>query len=428
MTNEEYYKISKKLPDEPGVYYFLDKDGTILYIGRATSIRDRTSSYFSSDILRTRGRIILDMVARSTKLDWTRTDSVLEAVILEANLIKKYKPNANTADKDDKSFYYVVITNENFPKVLLVRGKDFAESFPKKDIKYAFGPYPNGFALKEGLKIVRRIFPYRDTCKTYEDEIAKHSKKKPKTCFNAQIGLCPGVCDGRIEKKTYSENIQNIRMFFEGRKKLLIKKLSQQMMRFAKNKDFEIANSIKRQIHDLSYIQDVSVIKDDTSVGDIGNHYKNISKEAIFPRIEAYDVAHISGSYTAGVMVVMEGKHLKKSDYRLFRIKRKGIDDTASLAEIIERRLTHSEWRWPDLVVVDGGKPQVNTVSRLFSENSKIEKQPIIVSVVKNEKHKPERFIGQAEVINKYKKEILILNSESHRFAIKYHRKLRKVI
>jgi excinuclease ABC subunit C len=138
----------KQLPDSPGVYFFLDERERILYIGRATSLKNRIKSYFSSDLADKRSESIAEMVRISRKVDFKKTDSVLEAVILEAEMIKKYRPLYNVKEKDDKSFNFVVITKEDFPRVLTVRGRELEKNFSTKDIKYKFGPFPQGSLLK----------------------------------------------------------------------------------------------------------------------------------------------------------------------------------------------------------------------------------------------------------------------------------------
>src|SRR3989338_5633861 len=162
--SQKMKRLIEKLPDEPGVYFFR-KGKNILYIGKATSLRSRVKSYFSKDLFETRGPKIIKILSQINKIDYKITDSVLEALILEANLIKKYQPIGNSVQKDDKSFNYVVITKEAFPRVLIVRGNelpDWAEG-----VKATFGPFPHGLELREGLKIIRKIFPFRDTCSPF---------------------------------------------------------------------------------------------------------------------------------------------------------------------------------------------------------------------------------------------------------------------
>ena len=158
MTKEKLTK--KKLPDTPGVYFFLGARKQILYIGKATSLKNRVRSYFTYDIKEKRSEFIEKMVLEAKTLEHTQTDSVLEALILETNLIRTHKPVYNTRSKDDKSYNHLVITNEEFPRVLVVRGKDLTEQFTEKEIKYEFGPFPSGTLFREALKIVRKLFKF----------------------------------------------------------------------------------------------------------------------------------------------------------------------------------------------------------------------------------------------------------------------------
>ena len=431
MTSQDFETQVQSFPDEPGVYYFVAPDKEILYIGRATSLRDRLKSYFKDDLLHARGALLVDIVTRASVIEWTKTDSVLEAIILEANLIKKYQPHGNTDEKDDKSFNYALITAEDFPRIILVRGKDFFERFPQSEIKYVFGPYTNSHSLKEGLKIIRKIFPFRDSCTPYEMKLNKRGEfLVPRPCFNRQIGLCPGVCSGEISKREYAGVIQNIRLLFEGKKTKLVRKLEKEMYSFAKHQEFEKANEIKRKLFSITHIRDVSVIKEDLPEHDkkaspptASADRRVVSPRPPYPRIEGYDISHIQGSNTAGVMVVLEGRHMKKSDYRLFRIRRKGINDIGALKETITRRLNHSEWPSPDVIVVDGSDAQKRVAE---STLARCAIKADVVAVVKNERHKPEAVLGNEQLISEFKREILLVNSEAHRFAVKYHRKLRQ--
>ncbi|MBI2120016.1 MAG: GIY-YIG nuclease family protein [Parcubacteria group bacterium] len=400
----------KTLPDAPGVYFFKDARGKILYIGKATSLRSRVRSYFSEGLINTRGPLIVAMLENAKKVDFTQTDSVLEALLLEAELIKKHKPKHNTDLKDDKSFNFVVITKEDFPRVLLIRERNLLGGETSK-YKNIFGPFPHGGILREAMKLVRKIFPFRDKC----------VPGAGKPCFNAQIGLCPGVCSGAITKKEYAKTIRNITLFFKGRKKDLVKKLEKEMKDLAKKEKFEKAAGIKKTLFTLSHIQDVSLLKNDMR-GQFA--YANDTR-ALF-RVECYDVAHISGAFTVGVMTVVEDGEAKKSDYRKFKIKAvKGVNDVAHLKEVLERRFGHPEWRSPNLIAVDGSTAQKNAAE------SVLEKYGIkipIVGVVKDERHRPREIIGDQALARRYEKEILLGNSEAHRFAITYHKKLRNAL
>ncbi len=466
MLIKNIKKITAQLPDTPGVYIFRDKAKKILYIGKATSLRDRVRSYFNKDIVNTRSPLIWKMLEEFTKIEHIKTDSVLEALVLEASLIKKYQPEANIKEKDNRSFNFVVITHEDFPRVLVVRSRNLLSYEKSKwsslaiyrkrssshsqseisdsNIAYSFGPFPNGSQLKEAIKIIRKMFPYRDKCFPCEENLKKLKKPKEtsfnnkrliydisyisnnregqnkycKPCFNRQIGLCPGVCTGEISKDEYREQIKNIVLFFEGNKKKLIKNLENQMKTFAKVKEFEKANKIKRTIFTLNHIQDISLIKEDVL-------NKNIDGSTF--RIESYDIAHMSGQNVVGVMTVVEDGELKLSDYRKFKIRdiekgQSGINDTKALSEVLSRRLAHIEWKFPDLIVVDGGVAQRNAINKVLKANS----QDIpVVSVVKDEHHKPKEILGDKKWL-KYEREIILANSESHRYGIAYHKKLRE--
>ena len=421
MILNDFKKLN--LPDEPGVYFFLgspkqseggrDAKNRILYIGKATSLRDRVKSYFSKDIIFTRGPVVENMVSEARTVTFVTTDSVLEALILEANLIKKHQPRANVQQKDDKSYNYVVISKEKFPRVLVVRGKDVPKLFPEKTRLYSIGPFPQGGVLKSGMKIIRRIFPFRDTCLPAV-ALAKAGRPLPgRPCFNRQIGLCPGVCTGEITEKEYGLRIKNLVLFFEAKKSTVLSNLNREMKKYALLREFEKAEGVKRTMFALEHIQDISLIKEEPPEYTSGTF-----------RIEAYDIAHMSGKEMVGVMVVAENGTPKKSDYRKFKIRSVSqSDDTGALIEVLTRRLSHDEWPLPHIIAVDGGIAQRNAAEKVL----KTKDMPIpVLSVVKDEHHRPRAIEGNQALIEKHRKTILTLNAESHRFAISYHKKLRR--
>jgi excinuclease ABC subunit C len=416
-----------KLPDSPGVYLF--KQGrNLLYIGKAASLRDRVRSYFSNDLVRSRGERIAGMVALATKVDWKATGSVLEALILEANLIKQHKPPYNTDLKDNKSWNYVVITKDDFPRVLLVRGRELYQGWDKAAMKYLFGPFPEGGSLKEALKIIRKIFPYRDQCIPCNEQINVIRRTKGKlyplslsadelrrkvcrACFNRQIGLCPGVCSGEVSKEEYARTIQHIRQLFSGNFQGLKRQLAKEMKAAAKAEQFEKARQLRRQIEALEHIRDVSLLKE-RAVSSGGG-----------ARIEAFDVAHTSGKETVAVMTVVNSGERVKAAYRKFTIREATNNDVAALAEALERRLNHSEWPLPRVFVIDGGKAQVNAAQRVLKKAGVVIP---VVGVVKDERHKPRNLIGERRAIEAYERDILLANAEAHRFAITWHRRRRR--
>lgn len=401
MTKEDLVK--KKLPDTPGVYFFLGRKKEILYIGKATSLRDRVKSYFAKDLHETRGVQIVKMIQEAVSIDFRETDSVLEALLLEANLIKTHRPEYNTREKDDKSFNYVIITNEDFPRVLTVRGKELPVKFSDRDIKYEFGPFPQGGLLKEALKLIHKIFPFYDTKRPVAELIKKGDAK---IRFNRMIGLYP---DGETAQKEYARTIQHIKLLFEGKKKDLMRELEKDMQTYAQSQDFEMADKRKRQLFALQHIQDVSLMKRERESGPTSM------------RIEAYDIAHLGGTEMVGVMTVVEDGQAKKSDYRKFIVQGfTSSNDTGALSEVLNRRLTHTEWPLPKVIVVDGGKAQINAAQKaLDAFGYKI----TVASVLKDEHHKPKDIIAPSLLKTKYSYDILLANAEAHRFAITFHRK-----
>jgi excinuclease ABC subunit C len=400
---------TRKIPDAPGVYFFLGPQKQILYIGKATSLRNRVRSYFTDDIKEKRSELIEKMVQETKRIDYTVTDSVLEALILETNLIRTHKPLYNTRSKDDKSYNHLVITNEEWPRVLVVRGKDLALSFTEREIKYVFGPFPSGTMFKEALKIVRKLFQFYDT----KDPVGREKSKlaKGKINFNRQIKLYPD----QHSKKEYLLTIRHIKLFFEGKKKQIVKELATSMMRLAKTEEFEAAQVLKNRIFALQHIQDIALIKDDTRI------YRDEKRI----RIEAYDIAHLQGKDMVGVMTVVEGGEPARNEYRKFKILTVDrSNDPAALYEVLARRLKHPEWPLPQLIVVDGSTAQKNVVERVLREHRMVIP---VVAVVKDDRHKPIRLIGQKHLLEQHQQSILLANAESHRFAITYHRQKRKL-
>lgn len=405
------------LPDAPGCYYF--RKGTeILYIGKATSLRSRVGSYFASDLIKTRGAHIVDMVFRAETVTWQETDSVLEALILEAALIKKYQPYYNTKEKDDKSFLCVGITDEAYPLVLTIRKKDidfknktFKSKYLKTEngkLKTIFGPFTSGTSLKEALRIIRRIFPYQDLS----------SAKRDNNEFYRQLGLAPGIGDGRQQtidnRKEYANNIRHIELFFQGKKKQILRELEREMKAYAKSMQFERANDIKKKIFALTHINDIALLKRDEE--DVLQGVKPF-------RIEAYDIAHMSGKSMVGVMTVVRGSTAWKDGYRMFKIKTvDGSNDPAALREVLTRRLNHPEWGMPDLIVVDGNKVQIQVAEEVLRS---VKLDIPIVSVVKDDRHKARAILGDPKIVEGKKNAILLANAEAHRFAIDYHKKTR---
>ncbi len=389
------------LPDVPGVYLF-KKGREILYVGKATSLRDRVRSYFDDDLIATRGPRIVDMVTRADRVAFEPAPTVLEALVREAALIKKYQPKANVEGKDDKTFLYAVITKEEWPRVLTVRGKDLSESRTHAQgvvLAKVYGPFPSGPQLREALRLIRKIFPFYDTPKPVTTK-SKHVHAKIE--FNRQIEQYPK----ELNKVAYRHTVRNVALLLSGRGKELRRTLARDMKKAADEERFEDAAGARRELYALDHVQDVSLIKEEhTEMGET--------------RIEAYDTAHLSGTNAIGVMVVIASGVPEKKSYRTFKIR--GVqknDDIASLREVLSRRLAHPEWSLPDAIVVDGGKTQKKTAESVLAEmNMKI----AVTAVVKDERHRPREIIG-ARAAGISEADAVLANAEAHRFSLAKHR------
>jgi len=407
MQREELKKYD--LPDVPGVYLF--KQGRkVLYVGKATSLRDRVRSYFDDDLIATRGPRVVDMVTRADRIAHEPTPTVLEALVREAALIKKYMPPGNSDGKDDSTFLYAVITSEDIPRVLAIRGKDL--DFKNKrtnegqKLRAIYGPFPSGAQLREGLRLIRRIFPFFDTEKPID---AKGKHHQAKIEFNQQIGQYPRDYD----RNGYLRSIRNVSLFLAGRGKQLRTTLMKDMKIAADEERFEDAAEARRQLFALDHIQDVSLVKDENMQG---------LRQAQGLRIEAYDTAHLSGTNAIGVMtVIMDGMPLK-AEYRTFNIRGfKKNDDIASLKELLTRRLGHPEWQYPRAIVVDGGKTQKKAAETVLAiAGVKIP----VAAVVKDERHRPREVIG-ARLAGISEGDAVLANAEAHRFSLNRHRRAR---
>ncbi len=427
MQRSELHKFN--LPEVPGVYLF--KQGRkVLYVGKATSLRDRVRSYFDDDLIATRGPRVVDMVTKADRIAHEPTPTVLEALVREAALIKKYQPRANSDGKDDSTFLYAVITKEDIPRVLVVRGKDidfkkriFNLQFSIYKYKAIYGPFPSGPQLKEGLRLIRRIFPFFDTPKPVG---AKGKHQAAKIEFNTQIGQYPRemrftlaspIGQNKVHLKRYRRSIRKVRLLLSGRGKELRHVLESEMKAAAEEERFEDAGEARRELFALNHIQDVSLIKNenrypqDVPVGTSRGY-----------RIEAYDTAHLSGTNAIGVMTVLiDGAPVKK-EYRTFKIRGiKKNDDIASLKEILSRRLNHSEWQYPKVIVVDGGKTQKNAAEKVLAEFGM--KIPV-VAVVKDERHRPREVVA-ARTAGISESDAVLANAEAHRFSLSRHRAAR---
>ncbi len=400
----------KLLPLSSGVYLMKDEQGEVIYIGKAVSLRKRVQSYFRSSQQSCPKTEAL--VSHVKDIDYIITSSEAEALILEASLVKKYNPKFNIDLKDDKSYPFIEITSDEFPRVSVVRPRKRNE----KSLYY--GPYVNAKLVREALSIIRRIFPFR-TC----DRLPK------KECLDYHIGLCDGVCVGKISKQDYADIINNIRLILEGRKDSLYHRLRHQMEVFSQQKRFEDAARVRDQIHALSALY--SGTKDINYYKEAEQLKRLLSLSRIPERIEAFDISNILGTYAVGGMVSFLNGKPDKKNYRRFRIKLvEGIDDFAMISEVVSRRyrrLRDEGLAFPDLILIDGGKGQLAAALKALRELD-ID----TVSLVALAKKEESIFIpGKREPILLSRDSLGLkllqrIRDEAHRFAVIYHRRLRE--
>jgi len=444
--------MPQNIPASPGIYIFFGRGRVPLYIGKAADLKKRLSSYFQKNIA---GKI-KHLLEEATSLKWVATSSEIEALLKEAELIKRYRPKYNYLLRDDKNYFYVAITQETYPRIFITHqpASHLDSSFSdnrKKSVRLKFkGPFTSGSALKSVLKMLRKIFPYC-TCK----------KPHPRPCLNSELGRCAGYCcikanteqtkirqQGRMpieNKKVYQKNIQNIIAVLCGKKKRILIDLRRAMQEAAKRQDFEKAAKLRDQIGWLEnifshrpFLQIQPPVKNFAGSKTSASWFKlekqirrllKIKKPIL--RVEGYDISNISGKEASGSMVVFTEGQPDKSQYRKFRIKTvRGANDLAMLKEVIRRRLVHSEWSYPDLILVDGGKAQLNAVlAELLSC------QPgnsiAVAALAKRQEElyfpkweKPKRLFTLGKDTALFFQRV---RDEAHRFAKKYHHKLREI-
>ncbi|MBI2595651.1 excinuclease ABC subunit UvrC [Candidatus Daviesbacteria bacterium] len=427
-----------KIPHKPGIYIFKSRDGKVLYVGKAVDLYRRVSSYFN-------GRSVgntAHLVERISSLKTIIVESELEALILEANLIKKYLPPFNIRLIDDKDYLYIAVTKEDFPKVITARKKDL------KPIKEWFGPFPSATTVKSTLKQLRRVFPW----------CSNPPKTRQRPCFYYHIGLCPGACVGKISKADYAITIRRFSKFMKGQKQALLDELTSNMQRFAKNQQFEEAQKVKKIITGIEYLTQTNRVAkylenpnflEQENLEALHNLQKDLNLPKLPVRIEAYDISNIQGMEATGSMVVLTDGEIDKSQYRKFKIRSSGRpNDVGMLQEMMGRRLNHPEWGIPDLILIDGGRGQVRGVYNVVLQNDlkiasssdghRSPRNDVIASEAKQSipifglaKRMEWLYPSEGEVIKLPKRSLSLrllqkIRDESHRFAITYHRKLRQ--
>ncbi|MCR5222829.1 MAG: excinuclease ABC subunit UvrC [Lachnospiraceae bacterium] len=547
MKRPDIEEELKKLPKKPGVYIMHDEDDNIIYVGKAVILRNRVRSYFRESTKKTEK--IAQMVSKIDWFEYVVTDSELEALVLENNLIKEHQPKYNTMLKDDKTYPYIKVTlQETYPRILVTRQV-------KKDNARYFGPYTSAASVRETVDLLRKLYKIR-TCRNLKEG----------SCLYYHIGQCDAPCEKKISGEEYGENVKKALQFLNGDYKPLLSALKDQMLEASENLEFEKAAELrdrlqavqqiaqKQKITDLagddkdiialasdeqSVIVQVFFVREGKILGRehfymkhtedekaedilksfIMQYYANspqIPKELIvssavtdqelledwlrdlkkskvaittpvkgkkeklvelaeknakivlqqdiekiknakrkkesalheletllkldpIDRIEAYDISNISGFNAVGSMVVFEDGNRKKNDYRKFKIRSvEGPDDYASMREVLTRRFSHGLKereegkeggfvKFPDLIMMDGGKGQVNIATSVLEE---LGLNIPVCGMVKDDRHRTRGLYFQNEEIaidtrGEGFKLITRIQDEAHRFAITFHRSLR---
>ncbi|MFA5115786.1 MAG: excinuclease ABC subunit UvrC [Candidatus Omnitrophota bacterium] len=400
-------KISS-LPNLPGVYIFKDKDARILYVGKARSLKKRVQSYFNRPV-NAKTQVL---VSKIEKLDYLLTDSEAQALVKEAALIKEYLPPYNISLKDDKSFPYICLSREDLPFVRICRKKK-----KTPDLDY-FGPYPNVKLLRQAYKVIRRIFTFR-TC--------LNMPSKP--CLYYRIHLCPAPCAGKISYAGYRRIIGNIRMFLNGKQEALADALSRQMHEAAKEHKYETAASLRDQLGALAQVS-YSSPSLSQSIRESEELKIALGLKKRPQRIEAFDVSNISGQQSCASMVSFYEGRPDKNNYRRFRIKTvSGPDDYRSLQEAIfrrYRRLIEEGAAFPDLIVIDGGKGQLGAAQAVLDE---LKAYIPAIGIAKENEEIFSSSTGRGLRLGMDSPALHLIQrarDEAHRFAVAYHRVLRR--
>lgn len=412
------------MPQKPGVYLFFNQNGDILYVGKAKNLKERVSSYFTN--ANSLGEKTKLLVSNIEKIKTILVESELDALLLEANLIKKYSPKFNIRFTDGKAYPLIRITIKDIvPKILISRNTTDPKSV-------YFGPYPNAGAVKTVLKTIRKIFPY---------EAVWHHPKK--LCLYNYLGLCPCVEHfGSIEsKRDYKKTVKYIVQFLSGRRKSVSRELEKSRDFYSRNENFEQAFVIQKQIDAIKYITNATHHQFDYEINpnllsdirgeeleDIKTVLKKYGTSVLnLHRIECFDISTIQGKSSTGSMVVFVNGEKESSLYRRFKVRFNSgkPNDFAMMEEVLKRRFKHSEWEYPNLLIVDGGKGQVSVAKKALAS---VGVSIPIIGLAKREEtiitsdFKEIRLPKDSSALHL----LMRIRDEAHRFAITYHRKLRQ--
>lgn len=389
----------KTLPSSPGVYFHKSSSGEIIYVGKAAVLKNRVRQYFQSQRdmdVKTRA-----LVAEIFDTDWTETESEIDALFLESEMVKRYMPRFNILLRDDKSQMYVRIDMKSlWPYVCFTRN-------PADDGAEYFGPYYNGFAIKKALRYLRRVFPY----------YTKPPKQDGRADLDSHIGLSPSHTTSSDE---YKASLRKLIRYFEGGRKKLTQEIEREMKQAAKDHDFETAARLRNRLRDLAELQRKIMFGDreflDISKDKALSDLVTILKLPKIPaRIEGYDISHMGGVNVVASMVVFTNGVSNRSEYRKFKTKIERNDDTGNMNETLLRRFSEKNvktWGMPDLVLIDGGKGQLEAAIKALEERS------IAVPIISIAKREEEIIVHQTRSnIDTEMLELLIKNPGDNEYV-----------
>ena len=424
MISKSLKEKLKTLPSAPGVYFHKNQQGEVIYVGKAAVLKNRVRQYFQNT---EKDPKTAALVAEIADTDWIVVETEMDALFLESEMIKRYMPQWNILLRDDKTVSYVRINmKDEIPYVSTTRN-------PLDDGATYIGPFYAKNTILKALRILRKIFPFYE--KPYDG----------KKTLNTDLSLTPGIEIGKITPKEYKKNLHNLIRYLNGDRKKLILDLEKQMKTAAALHDFEEAAKLRDEYFGLKGLKR-KIIFSDKEFLDLSSDKALLELKQLLNlqdpprRIEGYDISHISGTNTVASMVVFQNGASDRTAYRKFKIRSSKNDDTASMYEVIFRRLKHQEWPFPDLIILDGASPQLSAVLGLLSAAN----IPVIgrnksgdhtrnadVNLIIPIKQPDGQYLFQSKVYSNdshLAKLITRIDEESHRFAITYHRQLRSKI
>ena len=427
--NELLAKKLKTLPSAPGVYVHKNKEGEIIYVGKAAVLKNRVRQYFQN--LKDRDVKTAALVEEIFMTDWIVVDTEMDALFLESEMIKRYMPKWNILLRDDKNVSFVRIDMKSeVPYVSMTRN-------PLGDDARYIGPFYAKNTIETALRILRKIFPYYDK---------PYSGKKT---LDTDLGLTPGIEIGKMTPKEYHKILNNLIRYLEGDRKKLLTDLEKEMKEEAKLGSFERAAELRNELFGLKGLKKKIVFSDKEFL-DISSDRALLELKRLLNletpprRIEGYDISHQNGEDVVGSMVVFTNGVSDRAEYRKFKLKKQQNNDLESLKEVISRRLKHSNWDLPDLIVLDGGEGQVSAILPLVKgvkngadipvigrdksgDHSKSASVSIVFPNERSAEENSEKFkkieLSKDSHISRL---IARIDEEAHRFAITYHTLLKR--